>query len=113
MTDALSLTLGALADPTRRAILARLSQGKASVKELAAPHQISLAAVSRHIKVLETAGLVTRTKNAQWRYCQLEAAPMRDVVKWLDLYRRYWDDSLDQLSEYLTDLQSGDKSRPQ
>lgn len=106
MTDPLSTTLAALADPTRRAILARLSQGEASVNELAEPFDMTLAAVSKHIKVLETAGLVSRSKQAQWRPCKLEAAPMRDVATLVDFYRRFWEQNLDQLDAYLKHLQT-------
>lgn len=106
MTDTLSTTLSALADPTRRAILARLSQGEASVNELAAPFAMTLAAVSKHIKVLEGAGLVRRGKQAQWRPCTLDAAPMRDVAALIEFYRRFWEQNLDQLDAYLTKLQT-------
>ncbi|MDP2781499.1 helix-turn-helix transcriptional regulator [Devosia sp.] len=105
MPDPLSATLSALADPTRRAILARLAQGQASVNELAAPFDITLAAVSRHIKVLEGAGLVSRSKKAQWRPCKLKAAPMRDVAALLENYRQFWEQDLDQLDYYLKALQ--------
>lgn len=111
-TDQLSLTLAALADPTRRGILARLSQGEASVNELAEPFDMTLAAVSKHIKVLETAGLVSRSKAAQWRPCKLEAAPMRDVVGWLEQYRRFWEQNLDNLDAYLKQLQTPDPTKP-
>lgn len=106
MADALSTTLAALADPTRRAILARLSLGEASVNELAEPFEITLAAVSKHIKVLENAGLVSRSRQAQWRPCKLEAAPMRDVAAMVDFYRKFWEQNLDQLDTYLTKLQT-------
>jgi DNA-binding transcriptional ArsR family regulator len=106
MTDALSTTLAALADPTRRAILARLSLGEASVNELAEPFDMTLAAVSKHIKVLETAGLVSRGKQAQWRPCKLEAAPMRDVAALIEFYRKFWEQNLDQLDAYLKKLQT-------
>ena len=106
MTDALSTTLAALADPTRRAILARLSLGEASVNELAEPFDMTLAAVSKHIKVLETAGLVSRGKQAQWRPCKLEAAPMRDVAALIESYRKFWEQNLDQLDAYLKKLQT-------
>jgi len=102
----LSTTLSALADPTRRAILARLTQGEASVNELAEPFDMTLAAVSKHIKVLEGAGLISRTREAQWRPCRLEAAPMREVATFLDFYRRFWDQNLDQLDAYLQKLQT-------
>jgi DNA-binding transcriptional ArsR family regulator len=106
MSDPLSTTLAALADPTRRAILARLAQGEASVNELAEPFDITLAAVSKHIKVLEGAGLVSRGRQAQYRPCRLEAAPMRDVAAMLEFYRRFWEQNLDQLDAYLTKLQT-------
>lgn len=106
MADALSTTLAALADPTRRAILARLTQGEASVNDLAEPFDITLAAVSKHIKVLETAGLVSRGKQAQFRPCKLEAAPMRDVAALVEFYRKFWEQNLDQLDAYLKKLQS-------
>lgn len=108
MTDQLSLTFAALADPTRRAILARLAEGEVSVKELAEPYDMSLAAVSKHIKVLERAGLVTRGKHAQWRPCRLEAGPLKDLDGWLAEYRRFWSENLDQLEDYLVELQRGD-----
>jgi DNA-binding transcriptional ArsR family regulator len=102
------MTLSALADPTRRAILARLSRGEASVKELAEPFAMSLPAVSKHLKVLEKAGLISRGREAQWRPCRLEAAPLRDLADWLENYRRFWDESLDRLDAYLKKLQLGD-----
>ena len=106
MTDPLSTTLAALADPTRRAILARLARGEASVNELAEPFDMTLAAVSKHIKVLEGAGLVSRGRQAQWRPCKLEAAPMRDVAALVEFYRRFWEQNLDQLDAYLKKLQT-------
>lgn len=106
MTDTLSTTLAALADPTRRAILARLASGEASVNELAAPFDMTLAAVSKHIKVLETAGLISRGRHAQWRPCKLEAAPMRDVATLVEFYRAFWEQNLDQLDAYLHQLQT-------
>jgi DNA-binding transcriptional ArsR family regulator len=106
--DPLSATLSALADPTRRAILARLSDGEATVNELAAPFDISLPAVSRHLKVLETAGLISRGREAQWRPCRIEAGPLKDLAGWLAHYRRFWDDSFDNLEAYLADLTKGD-----
>src|SRR4051812_16344739 len=106
--DQLSITLSALADPTRRGILARLATGEATVKDLAEPYDMSLAAVSKHLKVLETAGLISRSKDAQWRPCRLEAGPMRDVAGWLETYRQFWEESLDQLEVYLAELQKGD-----
>ena len=99
--DALSATLSALADPTRRAILARLALGETSVTDLAEPFAMSLPAVSKHLKVLERAGLITRGREAQWRPCRLEAAPLKDVSGWLEDYRRFWDESLDRLEAYL------------
>jgi DNA-binding transcriptional ArsR family regulator len=111
-TDRLSMTLSALADPTRRGILARLSQGEATVGELAKPYDMSLAAVSKHLKVLEGAGLISRGKEAQWRPCRLEAAPMREVADFIEFYRRFWDESLDRLEDYLAELQRGDPDAP-
>ena len=107
MTDQLSTTLAALADPTRRGILARLSLGEATVSELAEPYDMSMAAVSKHLKVLEKAGLISRGKEAQWRPCRLEAAPMAEVADWVENYRRFWDESLDRLGDYLAELQKG------
>ena len=105
--DHLSATLSALADPTRRAILARLADGAATVGELAAPFEMSLPAVSRHLKVLERAGLIARGREAQWRPCTLEPEPLREVAGWLEIYRRFWDASFDRLDAYLHDLQKG------
>ena len=110
--DRLSTTLSALADPTRRAILARLSLGEASVTELAEPFEMSLPAVSKHLKVLENAGLISRAKEAQWRPCKLEAGPLRDVAAFLENYRQFWEQSLDRLDEYLQALQKGDPGGP-
>jgi DNA-binding transcriptional ArsR family regulator len=104
--DLLSSTLAALADPTRRGILARLARGDATVNELAAPFDMSLAAVSKHIKVLEGAGLVTRSREAQSRPCHLAAEPLQAVAVWLEDYRRFWDRSLDALEDYLAALQA-------
>jgi len=104
-TDTLSLTFGALADPTRRAILARLSQGAATVKELSAPFSISGPAISKHLRVLERAGLIARGREAQWRPCTLEAAPLEEVAVWAETYRRFWDASYDRLDDYLAQLQ--------
>jgi DNA-binding transcriptional ArsR family regulator len=112
MTDHLSLTLSALADPTRRGILAQLAEGEATVGELAAPYDMSLAAVSKHLKVLEKAGLISRGKEAQWRPCRLEAEPLREVAGWVEGYRRFWTESLDRLETYLEDLQRGDPDAP-
>ena len=103
--DRLDLTLAALADPTRRAILARLAAGEATVTELAEPFDMSLPAVSRHLKVLERAGLITRGREAQWRPCRLEAEPLKEVNDWLEQYRRFWDESFDRLDAYLKTLQ--------
>lgn len=105
-SDQLSATLFALADPTRRGILARLSSGEATVTELAEPYDMSMAAVSKHLKVLEQAGLITRGREAQWRPCRLEAAPLRDVAGWLEDYRRFWDERLERLDTYLQELQT-------
>lgn len=112
MPDPLSTTLAALADPTRRAILARLSQGEASVGELAAPFSMSQPAISKHLKVLEQAGLISRGRVAQSRPCRLEAAPMRDLAGWLETYRCFWDQSFDRLEAYLKELQEGDPDGP-
>lgn len=103
--DPLSSTFAALADPTRRAILARLAVGEASVTELAKPFDMSLPAVTKHLKVLERAGLITRAREAQWRPCRLEPTPLREVSDWVEQYRRHWDERLDRLEEYLRDLQ--------
>jgi DNA-binding transcriptional ArsR family regulator len=107
--DRLSLTLAALADPTRRAILARLAEGEATVMELAEPFKLSLPAVSKHLKVLQRAGLVTQGRKAQWRPCRLEAGPLKDVADWTEPYRRFWDESFNRLDEYLRELQQEDK----
>lgn len=104
-TDQLSVTLAALADPTRRAILARLALGEATVNELAAPFALKLPTVSKHLKVLQRAGLVAQGRQAQWRPCRLEAAPLRDVDDWLQPYRRFWEESYERLDEYLNELQ--------
>src|SRR6266496_193430 len=110
-TDQLSTTFAALADPTRRAILARLVSGECSVTELAEPFDMSLPAVSKHLKVLERAGLITRGREAQWRPCRIAPSPLREVDDWLDRYRRFWDESLDRLGQYLRDLQTKEKKR--
>ena len=104
--DRLSLTFGALADPTRRAILARLTAGSHSVSELAGPFAMSLPAVSKHLKVLERSGLIARGRSAQWRPCRLRAEPLREAVTWLEHYRRFWEESFDRLGDYLRELQS-------
>jgi DNA-binding transcriptional ArsR family regulator len=106
--DRLSTTFAALSDPTRRAILARLASGEASVTELAQPFKMSLPAVSKHLKVLERAGLVARGREAQWRPRRLEAAPLKDAADWLERYRRFWDESFDRLDDYLREIQTGD-----
>ncbi len=103
--DALSATFVALADPTRRAILARLAGGEATVSELAEPFDMSLPAVSKHLKVLERAGLVARSRTAQWRPCHLEAGPLQQAYGWLETYRRFWEGSFDRLEAYLDELQ--------
>jgi DNA-binding transcriptional ArsR family regulator len=108
-TDPLSSTFAALADPTRRAILARLAAGAATVKELSAPFSMSGPAVSKHLRVLERAGLITRGREAQWRPCRLEAAPLREVAEWADGYRRFWDESHARLDEYLQHLKVEEK----
>jgi DNA-binding transcriptional ArsR family regulator len=108
MNANLDATFSALADPTRRAILAKLAAGEASVSELAAPFAMSQPAISKHLKVLERAGLISRSREAQRRPCRLEAAPLRDVAEWLELYRRHWEQRLDRLGEYLEKLQAGD-----
>jgi len=111
-TDALSLTFSALADPTRRAILQRLSQGEASVSELTEPFDISMPAISRHLKVLEQAGLVVRTRHAQWRPVQLNAAPLAEISSWVERYRRHWEHSFDRMDAYLAELQKGNQNGP-
>ena len=108
--DALSLTFAALADPTRRAMLARLAQGPAMVKELAEPFKISMPAISKHLKVLEHAGLIERGREAQWRPAQLQAAPLKDVSQWLESYRKNWEESFDRLDEYIRTIQKEKKS---
>ena len=107
--DRLSTTFAALADPTRRAILARLATSEASVTELAAPFAMSLPAISKHLKVLEHAGLIARGREAQWRPCQLEAGPLKDAADWLERYRRFWEQSFDHLEKYLRELQRKEK----
>lgn len=110
-TDRLSATFAALADPTRRAILARLALGETTVSELARPFDMSLPAVSRHLKVLEHAGLITRGREAQWRPCRIDPGPLEDVDTWLQTYRRFWEHSFDRLEDYLRDVQASE-SRP-
>jgi DNA-binding transcriptional ArsR family regulator len=109
MSDRLTRTFAALADPTRRAILGRLTRGQASVNELAAPFRMSLPGVSKHLRVLERAGLITRGRHAQWRPCRLKAAPLKDVADWVEDYRRFWEGNLDRLDEYLRTLQAKEK----
>lgn len=111
--DPLSTTFAALADPTRRAILARLAQGSATVKELSAPFSISGPAISKHLRVLEGAGLISQGREAQWRPCRLEAAPLKTVADWTQSYRRFWEASFDALGEYLEELQSGSPAAKQ
>src|SRR3989441_11135772 len=110
-TDQLDRTFAALADPTRRAILARLAAGEASVPELAAPFEMSLPAVSKHLKVLERAGLVARARERQWRPARLEAGPLKEVAEWTQAYRRFWEESYDRLDEYLDELQGRGKEK--
>lgn len=107
--DALSLTFSALADPTRRAILARLAKGNASVTELAAPFTVSMPAITKHLKVLERAGLIERGREAQWRPARLQAAPLKDVSEWLEHYRKNWEETFDRLDEYLQKVQKKKK----
>ena len=102
--DQLSVVFSALADPTRRAILARLADGEATVNQLAEPFPISLQAVSKHLKVLEQAGLITRGRDAQWRPCRLEAGPLREITQWVEQYRRFWDERYNRLDDYLREL---------
>jgi DNA-binding transcriptional ArsR family regulator len=110
-TDRLGRTFAALADPTRRAILARLAAGEASVTELAEPFEMSLPAVSKHLKVLERAGLIARGRERQWRPSRLEAGPLKEVAEWTERYRRFWEESYDRLDEYLEELQGGRKEK--
>ena len=110
-SDRLSTTFAALADPTRRAILARLASGETSVTELAEPFAMSLPAVSKHLKVLERAGLIARGREAQWRPCRIEPGALKQVDDWLERYRQFWDQSLDRLDTYLIELQAKEKKR--
>jgi len=105
MSDSISSTFAALSDPTRRAILARLAQGETSVTKLAAPFEMSLPAISRHLKVLERAGLISRGREAQWRPCRLKPQPLKQAAEWLDEYRQYWEEGFDRLDDYLKKLQ--------
>jgi DNA-binding transcriptional ArsR family regulator len=109
--DHLSITFGALADPTRRAILARLTKGQASVTELAKPFDMTLPAISKHLKVLERAGLITRSRDAQWRPCRLKAQRLEEAADWVERYRTYWELSFDRLEDHLRELQKRDKKR--
>ena len=106
MSGSLDSTFAALADPTRRAILKRLASGEMTVRELAAPFSMSGPAISKHLKVLERAGLITRGRDAQWRPCRLKPAPLKDAADWLEHYRRFWEESLDRLDDYLRELQN-------
>ncbi|HEY7910502.1 MAG TPA: metalloregulator ArsR/SmtB family transcription factor, partial [Blastocatellia bacterium] len=108
-TDPLSTIFAALADPTRRAIIARLARGEASVTELAEPFQMSMPAITKHLKVLERAGLVARGRDAQWRPCRLEAGPLKEVAGWVEHYRDFWEQSFDRLDEYLVELKNKEK----
>jgi DNA-binding transcriptional ArsR family regulator len=108
-SDQLSVTFAALADPTRRAILAYLAKGEASVTDLAKPFEMSLPAISKHLKVLERAHLIKRGRTAQWRPCRLEAEPLRDAASWIEQYRQFWEESFDRLDEYLYELQNQEK----
>jgi DNA-binding transcriptional ArsR family regulator len=109
MSDSLSTTFAALADPTRRAILARLASGEVSVTQLAEPFEMSMPAISKHLKVLERAGLITRGREAQWRPCRLEATPLKDVAGWVEHYRQFWEESFDRLDQYLRDFKHKEK----
>jgi DNA-binding transcriptional ArsR family regulator len=109
MTSDLSTTFAALADPTRRAILARLAAGEASVTELAGPFEMSMPAISKHLRVLERAGLIARGRDAQWRPCRLEAGPLKEVAKWVERYRRFWELSFDRLDVYLREMRTKEK----
>jgi DNA-binding transcriptional ArsR family regulator len=107
--DPLSATFAALADPTRRAILARLTSGEASVTELAEPFEMSLPAVSKHLKVLERSGLISRSREAQWRPCRLDAGPLKEVSDWVEHYRRFWEQSFERLDDYLREMKAKEK----
>ena len=108
-SDQLSVTFAALADPTRRAILAHLAKGEASVSELAQPFEMSLPAISKHLKVLERAGLIKRSREAQWRPCQLKAESLKEAANWIEQYRQFWEANLDRLEDYLEELQTKEK----
>ncbi len=109
--DQLNATFAALADPTRRAILVRLAAGESSVTEIAEPFDMSLPAITKHLKVLERAGLITRSRDAQWRPCKLQAKPLQQAASWVDQYRKFWEDSLDRFEDYLSDLQTRDRPK--
>ena len=109
--DTLSSTFSALADPTRRAMLARLALGELSVTELAKPFEMSMPAISKHLKVLERAGLISRGREAQWRPCKLKASPLKDAAEWIEHYRKFWEESLDRLDDYLREIQAKGKKR--
>jgi len=111
MFDPLNATFAALSDPTRRAILARLAQGETSVKELAHPFSISPPSITKHLKVLERAGLISRSREAQWRPCRLEAAPLRGVSEWVERYRSFWEQNLNRLDNYLSKLQAQEATK--
>ena len=110
-SEHLNATFSALADPTRRAILARLASGETSVSELAEPFEMSMPAISKHLKVLQRAGLIERGREAQWRPCRLAAGPLKDASDWLERYRRFWEESFDRLEDYLRDLQKRDSQK--
>jgi DNA-binding transcriptional ArsR family regulator len=111
VADQLTSTFAALADPTRRAILTRLSKGERSVLELAEPFEMTLPAISKHLKVLEKAGLIERSRAAQYRPCKLNAKPLREAAKWVEQYRQFWEERLDRLDDYLAELQGKEKKR--
>jgi DNA-binding transcriptional ArsR family regulator len=110
-SEHLNATFAAIADPTRRAILARLASGQTSVSELAEPFEMSLPAISKHLKVLQRAGLIARSREAQWRPCRLAAGPLKDASDWLDRYRRFWEESFDRLEDYLSELQKRESQK--
>ena len=110
-SDNLDATFAALADPTRRAILARLASGDATVMELAEPFEMSLPAISKHLKVLERAGLIARGREAQWRPCRLQPAPLKEVAQWIEHYRKFWEQSFDRLDAFLRELQKKEKKK--
>ena len=113
MIDRLSTTFSALADPTRRAILARLASGEASVTEIAEPFDMTMPGISKHLKVLERAGLIARGRDAQYRPCRLEAGPLKEVSQWVEHYRHFWEQSFDRLDQYLVELKTKKKRKPQ